>query len=194
MKERPTAAAFVFWRPGRRRRRAGGVGKVRGLPSALGVSPIYIRNAPPHHGVPGRYDKECPAGSRAMRCSRGRRAVGACRTIGGVPMGHKRSAYDGERKVHRLCGISHTFQSKAHGFFRKIARPFSKARSSCANIHKLWDLSTTMIFKIGFLRKKVRGIAPRNGRKRAKSGRVLRFSRGISLGKYRTSIKFADGK
>ena len=43
------------------------------------------------------------------------------------------------------------FREKVRGFFGKIPTPFSRARFSCANIHKLCDLSTTMIRKIGFL-------------------------------------------
>lgn len=34
------------------------MGKVRGLPSDLGVSPIYIRSAPRYHSVPGRFSRD----------------------------------------------------------------------------------------------------------------------------------------
>ena len=56
------------------------------------------------------------------------------------------------RKLRNLCGKSHDFREKVRGFFGKTPLPFSRARSSfCANIHKLGDMSTTMICKIGFL-------------------------------------------
>ena len=93
----------------------GGCGGGEGEPGAWGrcvnclpiwACLLYIRSVPPHHSVPGRYDKECPAGSRATRCSRGAK--------GGEGVPHNRARADGAQT------LGARWEAKSPSFVRNI--------------------------------------------------------------------------